>query len=371
MNQGEIKMVAAERIEHEAGDDVGHMLLAALGMIGKKNGAMPLRAFTGIPLYNGHDTSAFLERYNAVADDFEVADAGRIKGLLYYVQEYGDKNILQYVRALPDWKSNDWKGIQNVLRRTFPDEEDTRAKFRIDDLRSVVASGGRIHDLKDLADYYFKYKLVADCLIEAEEITVKEHGLMFFRGLPLRMRLTLEAKERVASGGNNKQGMAKKRQMTLDKIYTDCQQVLREDGAYAEANAIATTPTTGVDKPPGTERIRRRPSFSNRSQEKEYISHLLEAFEDLRVEINTLKESIRSDRYDNSARIAGVGEEVKYMNRFGYESEYDEGDQEDRDMSDVSSSTGEIADDPYDGHTTVRQALYRTALNLIGRRDRR
>ena len=132
-------------------NDVGKTLLAALGMLGRCKGTMPLRSFSNIPLFRDNRLNAFLDRYNAVADDFEIPDEGRVKGLFYYLAEDPHKNILQYVKCLPEWESRDWSGLQVILRRTFPDDARNVVIYSVEDLRKVVNSDKPLQDLQQLA----------------------------------------------------------------------------------------------------------------------------------------------------------------------------------------------------------------------------
>ena len=74
-------------------NDVGETLLAALGMLGRRKGTMPLRSFSNIPLFRGNGVNAFLDLYNTVADDFEVSDEGRVKGLIHYLSEESKEHL--------------------------------------------------------------------------------------------------------------------------------------------------------------------------------------------------------------------------------------------------------------------------------------
>lgn len=300
------------RDEDIAEAHVGKRLLAALGMLGRKTGTMPLRNFTGIPLFTGEEVNAFLERYNSVADDFEVGPPERVRGLLYYVQERGTKNVLQYIKSLPEWHSKDWEGMQAALRGTFPDEAESKPTFTIDHLRQVIGKDRRIDTLKQLSDYYFEYKIVADYLLDIEDITNKEHGSLFFRGLPSHMRYSLEAKERLLATQN---GRANGRtNLKLDKIYTDCQDILKNEGVYSDANSNVEKATVLPAAAVVTNtRNRMKP-------EDEDVAALVRALEQLRVDFASLKQTVQTkgpyngNTYNNNSSNANSGTENRPNN---------------------------------------------------------
>lgn len=272
---------------------VGKRLLAALGMLGRKSGTMPLRNFTGIPLFTGEEVNAFLERYNSVADDFEVSPAERVRGLLYYVQERGPKNVLQYIKALPEWQNRDWPGMQAALKRTFPDEAESKPTFSIHNLRYVISKDRRIDNLKQLSDYYFEYKIIADYLLDIEDITQKEHGSLFFRGLPSHMRYSLEGKERLLAS-QSRGSTPRSRNLQLDKIYSDCQDILKNEGIYSDANSNvekATVIPTATSMPQNIA----RPRSSAELQNDRDVTSLIKMLEDLRVDFASLKQTVQTN----------------------------------------------------------------------------
>jgi hypothetical protein len=262
--------------------DVGKRLLAALGMLGRKKGTMPLRTFSNIPLFTGHNVNGFLDRYNTVADDFEVQPEERVKGLVYYLQEDGPKNILQFVRTLPEWTSKDWVGMQEVLRRTFPEARE-RSRYDIDDLRMVINKNRDLLTMKKLSDYYFEYKMIADYLLSVQDITRKEHGALFFRGLPLQTRYALEAREKLRSTQND--GTQQPRVLSLDQVYADCREILKTEGVYSDANTCFEKRTIA---PMSTSQSERAVPVTASGHDSG-MEALVRLFEEMRVEMTQLR----------------------------------------------------------------------------------
>jgi hypothetical protein len=296
-------------------DDVGKQFLAALSMLGRKKGSMPLKGFCNIPMFTGRNINGFLERYNAIADDFEVSDDGRVKGLVHYLQEDGEKNILQFVRSLPEWEERDWDGIQTVLRQTFLEDFRQAVMYTIEDLRKITSKNRRISSLKDLADYYFEYKVVADYLKKTEEITLREHAMFFFKGLPQAIRYALEAKEK-----SNPDRDPKKNVFRLETVYFDCQELFQSEGAYTHANITCDKPELHFRRQHENARISRdddipqvkrnsvRVSKVEEDSSDSGMEQLMKMMEKMRVEFGELKTSVaekaRPTR-DGPTRYAG------------------------------------------------------------------
>ena len=275
--------------------------LAALSMMGRRKGVMPFKGLSQIKTFTGHRVAEFLGNFNALAHDFEVTEENKCRGVLDYLSDSEQKNINEYVRNSAAYKRKDWAGIEKLLKETFLEDTHPIRSYTVEDLRILRDKTRTVSNLKQLADYYFEYRLVADALLAEDEITAREHGRFFFKGLPLPVRLELEAKEQVERAVLTPLDEAKtlkEKEMTLEQIYQDCQQLFRSEGTYSYANSKLDS--TFQQK---TEiKVTSLPMKGRDDDSKRDIESLVKAMEQMRVEFAQFRSSVASQSGNNYTR---------------------------------------------------------------------
>jgi hypothetical protein len=158
---------------------------------------MPIRGSDKAPKFDGtaENLLAFIEDYEACADDANLVGGDRIKGIIRYLPN-SERALWS---GMPEAKLSDYNAFIKEVKEMYPGCEGEK-RYAVSDLQSVTRKHAALPmpSLTELGNYRRAFREIADSLIAKDHIGTAERNRMWLEGFPsdiqalLRTRLMIK-----------------------------------------------------------------------------------------------------------------------------------------------------------------------------------
>jgi hypothetical protein len=159
-------------------------LLETLRLFQPGRGNMPMPTSNQAPRFKGRNLQRFLDDYRIATTSAGWTDAERCANLPSYCRT----SIARFVRTLNPVVNRDWLATIHALRNFYP-SDDSKGRFKREDIERFVKKKHRITSRREFAEYYREFCRRVQAL--SVPIAASDINRMFWFGLPKALRLEL------------------------------------------------------------------------------------------------------------------------------------------------------------------------------------
>lgn len=146
---------------------------------------------SGVPYFEGYNVTEFLRSFDEFCDDFGVKAETRPTRVIRYCAS----QIGMYLRTTEEFVARSWEDMKKMMLKEWEETDDEQRMRSIAFLEEL--SRGKRTRSDDIKGYCYQFKIAADALIETEQMTPYQAGILFLRGLPESLQRKVMLDKRV------------------------------------------------------------------------------------------------------------------------------------------------------------------------------